>query len=121
MWPYWLLLFLPVVLAISKPKPVTPPVPGQRWPSSWIVMYVVLVLAIGLRHEVGGDWSSYLDHINAVTHDSLADALQRSDPAYALLNWLAAQSGLDVYLVNSICAGLFCWGLTIITHWRKAA
>ena len=43
-----------------------------------------------------------------------ADAIQRADPAYYLLNWLSAQLGGGVYLVNLICAAAFGWGLVAL-------
>lgn len=36
----------------------------------------------------------------------------RSDPGYALLNWVSAQLGWGIYGVNLISGGLFCLGLT---------
>jgi len=65
---------------------------------------------IGLRHEVGGDWWNYLGHIEMVAAP-LQEALSEGDPAYSLLNWLAAETGLGVYFVNTVCAVLFAWGL----------
>jgi hypothetical protein len=41
----------------------------------------------------------------------LQEALSEGDPAYSLLNWLAAETGLGVYFVNTVCAVLFAWGL----------
>ena len=84
-----------------------------RWPGWWWVMFGMLSLMIGLRHEVGGDWGNYLRILNAATGISLKEALSQSDPAYSLLNWVAAKSGLGVYLVNSVCAVLFAWGLVV--------
>lgn len=65
---------------------------------------------IGLRHEVGGDWFNYISHIDMVAAP-LQEALSEGDPAYSLLNWLAAETGLGVYFVNTVCAVLFAWGL----------
>jgi len=68
---------------------------------------------IGLRHEVGGDWSTYLDHIEMVTNVSWQDALIQGDPAYSLLNWVAAETKLGIYFTNTVCAALFSWGLVV--------
>lgn len=108
---YWLLFLLPAWLAITRLRPVQSQ--SVRWPGSWHVVFWLLVLMIGLRHEVGGDWETYIDHIDWVTNASLQDALSEGDPAYSLLNWLAAETGLGVYFVNTVCAVLFAWGLVV--------
>jgi hypothetical protein len=54
------------------------------------VIFVLLVLMVGLRHEVGGDWSSYLVHVESAGDQSLLGAVSTGDPAYSLLNWLGA-------------------------------
>lgn len=76
-------------------------------------MFAVLVLMIGLRHQVGGDWITYADHIKEAGYLTLPQALGRGDPAYSLLNWLAARMGLGPYFVNTMCAALFAWGLVV--------
>jgi hypothetical protein len=111
MWPYWLLFLLPTVWALSRLAPALPQ--GWLWPGSWCVMFIFLVLMIGLRHEVGGDWVSYIDHIDTAATASFTEALSQGDPAYSLLNWVAASTGLGVYLVNTVCAIFFTWGLLV--------
>lgn len=76
-------------------------------------MFVLLVLMIGLRYEVGGDWYNYLSMVEEASHQTLAKATFRNDPAYGLLNWLGARSGLGIYLVNTVCAVFFSWGLVV--------
>ena len=56
MWPYWVLFILPAWLAVTRLRPVQGP--AVRWSSYWKLTFVLLVLMIGLRHEVGGDWGN---------------------------------------------------------------
>ncbi|MDO8334792.1 MAG: EpsG family protein [Nitrosomonas sp.] len=84
-----------------------------QWSGSWYAIFGLLVLMIGLRHEVGGDWGSYVRHIDAVTNMPLQEALSHGDPGYSLLNWLAAETGLGIYFTNTVCALLFTWGLVV--------
>ena len=81
------------------------------WTGYWWIMYFLLVLFIGFRHEVGPDWGQYLDLVNLASYESLNQAATKGEPAYSLLNWLAARFGLGPYFVNTVCAALFAWGV----------
>lgn len=114
MWPYWLLFLVPAIWAVlwSKPKQqMTSNNRRDQWPDLWRVMFVVLVLMIGLRHEVGGDWLTYIEHID--TRAAGTFERKEQDPAFALFNDLAIKTGLGVYLVNLLSAVIFTWGLLV--------
>ena len=111
MWPYWLLFFVPAWQAVAKLKPLAPSFSEKRWPDLWRLSFILLVLVIGLRYEVGGDWFTYVFHVESAVNETLSDSLVHNEPAFGLLNWIAAQSGLGVYLVNSVFAIFFTWGL----------
>ena len=114
MWPYWLLFLVPTVLAVSRLKPVpqiTLTAHHARWPDLWRVIFALLVLMIGFRHEVGGDWLTYIEHIETLAAGTYEDRFRRQDPAFAFFNELAIQTGFGVYLVNLLSAGFFIWGL----------
>lgn len=111
MLPYWILFLIPVSLSASRPR--RGPAPAQRWSRLWWIVFVVLVCTIGLRHEVGGDWFTYLDHIEIAATQTFVEALSTGDPAYSGLNWITAQFDLGPYFVNTVCASIFTWGLLI--------
>lgn len=111
MLPYWILFLLPAWLAITRLRPVQGR--ATRWSGYWWVAFVLLVVMIGLRHQVGGDWFTYIEHIRQASYDSLRQAVTQGDPAYSLLNWLAARAGLGPYFVNTVCAVFFAWGLVV--------
>lgn len=111
MLPYWILFLLPAWLVITRLRPVQ--TQTTRWPDYWWVAFVSLVLMIGLRHNVGGDWWLYELHVSKASSFSLKEALTQPDPAYWLLNWLAVRMDLGVYFVNTVCAVLFTWGLVV--------
>lgn len=117
MWPYWLLFLAPAYWAISSLRPIPQKVltaQRNRWPDLWRTLFVFLVLMIGLRHEVGGDWFEYLDMLDSYTDTSIgAREFGFQDPAFALFNWLAANTGLGIYLVNILSAFFFSWGLFV--------
>lgn len=111
MWPYWLLLLLPAFQSLTEPRLMVTRLSGQRWHAPWRLVFVLLALFIGLRHEVGGDWGSYLRSIESARGETLFETFSWSEPANSFLNWLASESGLGVYFVNCVFATLFTWGL----------
>ncbi|MFZ1742039.1 MAG: EpsG family protein [Pontixanthobacter sp.] len=67
----------------------------------WASLFVITVLFVGLRHNVGMDWNNYLRMIYAVEHaPSFGAALSQSEPLYALLLMFGAWSGWGMYVVN---------------------
>lgn len=84
---------------------------SDRWPDAWRGLFVLMVLMIGLRHEVGADWLVYIEHVQRMAGTSMASALSDKDPAYGVFNWMAAQWGGGVYLVNLLSAIFFSWGV----------
>jgi hypothetical protein len=116
MWPYWFLFFVPALFAVTRLNQIPQRViPGQggRWTSAWRWVFFLLVMIIGWRHEVGGDWVIYLEEIERIANGSTQLAFQFQDPAFALINWVAAQSGQGIYLVNLTSAVFFSWGLLV--------
>ncbi len=115
MWPYWLLFLAPAYWAISrlrlKPQAALT-AQHERWPDMWRIVFVILVLMIGLRHEVGGDWDSYLEMLDTY-QDISSREFRFQDPAFILFNWLAVETGLGIYLINLLSALFFSWGLLV--------
>ncbi len=71
-----------------------------------------MVIVIGFRYAVGRDWSNYLVLLSQIERGNLAYAVTRTDPAYGLLNWIAAQTNWGIWFPNAVCAVVFTWGLT---------
>ncbi len=116
MWPYWVLFLIPAFWAVSRLKPAhytALSVQQDRWPEAWRVIYVFLVLMVGLRHEVGGDWSTYIAVLETYTDTTTADKFGFQDPAFVLFNKVAAWTGTGVYLLNLLSAVFFSWGLLV--------
>jgi hypothetical protein len=117
MWQYWLLFILPSCWAIAhlKLKPKTELLARQgRWPFVWKCTFVLLVLMVGLRHEVGGDWVQYLEMLDSYSDNPLTNTeFSFQDPAFIIFNFVSAQSGLGIYLLNFLSALFFSWGLLV--------
>ncbi len=74
---------------------------------------LALLLLIGLRYDVGGDWENYLDIYRRLAPQEITSALfgSRQEPAYTLINLVAARLGAGIWLVNLLCALPFTYGL----------
>jgi hypothetical protein len=111
---YWLLLLLPLFAAIGEPRVAGASLAERSWGLSFQLYFVLLVLLVGCRHEVGGDWGSYLLTIDAALQQTFAEAMvQRGDKAYDALTWLSANAGAGIYGVNLSCALVFASGLVV--------
>jgi len=76
-----------------------------------LALAIFLTLLIGLREEVGGDWFNYFPYLERSIGIPFADVFQEDEPGYGLLNWIAANWGGNVYLVNTLCGLIFSIGL----------
>lgn len=75
--------------------------------STLLAVGLFLTLLIGLREQVGGDWYNYLPHVDRFVGLPFAEIFQEDEPGYGLLNWIGANIGGSVYLVNTICGLVF--------------
>jgi hypothetical protein len=109
---YWFILGTPGLVAFYLANE-TRAVQLRSWFGfGFRVYFFVLMLLIGWRHEVGGDWVTYLAHIESALQQNLIEILKSpGEQAFNLVNWVSAHLGLDVYGVNLICAGIFSYGL----------
>jgi hypothetical protein len=116
MWPYWLLFLIPAYFSIMRLKPIIPfaqKAHKGRWPIEWWGIFVLLVLMIGFRHEVGGDWQTYIENLDVIADSTSGLEFNGADPGFAIFYWLAIKTGLGIYLVNILSATIFTWGLTV--------
>lgn len=89
--------------------------PRSQWSvfQAWLIC-IALTLFIGLRHEVGGDWFSYLPYVARAGGLSLSEVLSKwGDPGYNALNWLFADHPWGIYGVNLVSALIFSVGLVL--------
>jgi hypothetical protein len=83
--------------------------PWLAW-QAWLIG-IALTLFIGLRHEVGGDWSNYLPYLTRAEGLGLQEAIAWGDPGYNALNWLFASYPWGIYGVNLVSGAIFSAGL----------
>jgi len=78
----------------------------------WLISILFLILFVGLRSGVGGDWNTYLKIFNAVeSFDSLAIIKSFNDPGYFIFMKLSNFLGLGIYGVNLGISIIFFLGL----------
>lgn len=108
MLPYWILFGLAAAGAVQSGSH------KEHLQRSHLMLRafgLFVLLMVGLRYEVGGDWQNYIIIFEDLRRLSLTSALPRGDPGYVLLNWLAAGLGYGVGFINLVCAAIFSWGL----------
>jgi hypothetical protein len=109
MIPYWVLFSIPAFASLFERRGR---VLGHRGEHAIFFLAITLIcFLVGLRYRVGGDWGSYIQYLIRASYTKFDEIPSEGDPGYILLNWLAAQIGADVWLVNMICGVLFAWGL----------
>lgn len=109
---YWLMFLMPAFAALSTGTNFKRDKHGlARMTPSWMITWMLLVVLIGLRYQVGGDWYNYLEHFYDDFGVPFLDLVQQSDPAYQTLTWIAIHLDLGIYGVNVMGAVLFVAGL----------
>lgn len=107
MFIYWFLFLVPVYFLLARDRG------GVRTPQlSWRLFGFFLIFLIGLRYQVGGDWSSYLEGLESVKDTQWSELFDaRKEAGYTLVSWLSLALGANIYGVNLICAAIFTMGL----------
>ena len=113
MWPYWILFLVPAFVAVLRPRPLLRPLSSNalQWSLEWLATLAFLMLMIGYRFEVGGDWGTYFRYLDAAAAETLSGILQSTDPGYMLINWISEKMGWSIYGVNLFCGAVFSVGL----------
>lgn len=78
---------------------------------AWILVWFSLTILIGFRFEVGGDWHSYLSHINDMASVEFWNVFTRVEFSHWLINKIMLNLGLGITGVNVLYAFIFSGGL----------
>ena len=86
-----------------------------RWRSLYgnclLGVFILLVIYIGLRTEIGGDWDRYATLVPLFKEASLKSSLLRKEGLFFFIHWLVGQFDGSVHEVNLIFASIFSAGL----------
>jgi len=111
MLPFWFFYCIPV-LGLLATRRFAPSARSATW---WLAG-LLLMLAIGLRYQVGGDWSAYLGYLQRASSLTFQEVFLQGDPGYYLLNWLIAGLGGGIYAVNLACGALLMTGILLFAR-----
>jgi len=110
MTTYWLMLLVPMLAGLSpwKGKGALPKL-------QWFLYGALLILIIGLRHEVGGDWMNYIVNYEGLVGISFSSALHQpmvvADLGFGVIHWFSLNYLNGIYTTNLVCAAIFVAGL----------
>jgi len=110
---YWLMLLVPLLAGLSpwKAKGALPYV-------QWFLYGCILMLIIGLRHEVGGDWFNYIENFLGLADQSFTEVFTKGsvsrDIGFEFTYWFALHFLNGIYAANLICAAIFIVGLLMV-------
>ncbi len=106
---YWSIFVIPVLFLFGKYK--------ADWNLQKIMLWsfaIILVVLIGLRHEIGGDWDRYLTTAYAISKTTPFPnylSMFSGDYGYRVLHWFSENYFYGIYTTNLICAFFFVSGL----------
>ncbi len=82
-----------------------------------VCVAIVMATAIGIRHEVGGDWSTYLTTFTRAQNSSIENWRYVShDIGYAALNIACHNLGLGLIGVNTIAGAILMTGIAAFSQ-----
>lgn len=105
---YWFLISYFALGALNEGKKR----PGAAASSPLLLLGGLLItLLVGLRYDVGADWTAYEFMFSYAQYVDLGRSLEIGDPGYQLLNWGVQNLGGELWFVNLVCSLIFTWGL----------
>ena len=112
---YWIMLIFPTLGLLA-------PIKLNRNLSTltWLWVSLCLILIVGLRHEVGGDWPQYINNFERFSKNfNLFDINIRSDYGYEFISWLVFKFNLTFHYVELILSFFFVYSLYRISEREK--
>lgn len=78
---------------------------------SWVLMFLLIVVFVGLRHHVGMDWNNYLHMIVRANRGDWSHVLTSLEPGYSTILYISGQMGWGIYGAYLIGTFIFALGL----------
>ena len=125
MFPYWGLLTVLAFASLLKRSSSVMLGEGRivlrplRTDLPLVSAALLILVMVGLRYKVGGDWDVYFQQYSMVASSSDPIGRLNSETGYTILNWFAGQFGLGFWFVNFVCAIPFVAGLILLAHQQR--
>ena len=116
---YLVLLLIPISLALRAPR-------MRARQQGFAAFCALLVVFVGLRHEIGPDWLGYTNILERSQERDWSDVWNQGEPLFFLLNKASDAVGWGLYGVNAVCAVIFMYGVfryarTTVNAWLALA
>ena len=103
MWPYFAIYIILALLALYKNKIDN---------LSLLIIGTFLTIFIGLRFDIGSDWSNYQRHVLTDFADLDFDQIFANlHPSYLFTLWISKKLNLGIFGLTTINAAIFVFGL----------
>ena len=114
MIPYFILLMIPSAFALFNTRRLSL--------TLWYSTFLLFVVFVGLRSEVGPDWFQYGYIHTTLAYSSFWEVVIQAEPLSYLLFWISETSGFHVYLSNIVAAiimmtGVFTFARRTVNPW----
>ena len=84
-----------------------------------LFFYLLLLIYIGLRFEIGGDWNNYLENYKNINLGYIISYNFRGDIGYNIFEYLSKKLNLGIYGVNVFCGLVFLLSIHLICSLYK--
>lgn len=101
--PYYLVLLIAAIPALTD---------RIKKPSlGWIGFFILLLLFVGLRYEVGGDWEGYLQISDFLNGRKLVEIFEHEEIGFNFIVWFSVYLGFGIFGANFVTTTIFLYGL----------
>lgn len=111
---YFVNFFFLSLLAAVRPRPRSGDFSALYYLTIKFLFFVMLVLFVGLRYNIGVDWNAYVNQIFYLSTGGLPFFLLE-DPGYQFLNFIGSELGGGIFTVNTLSSLIFFSGLFVFS------
>ena len=113
---YWILFMIPAMAAMAAHPNIKKDEYGNRKLSVdpvWVFVWLVLAAISGLRYEVGGDWYTYIYHLNVDAARTWNEVFSRTEWGHWITIKIVNDMGWNVIALNLFYGVIFSGGLVL--------
>lgn len=103
MTPYFILLTIPSLFALFNTR--------QLSRVLWYATFIIYLLFVGLRYEVGPDWVQYSYVHKSIAYSTFWEVISQAEPLSYLLFWTSENLGFEIFFSNIVAAFIMLVGV----------